>query len=69
MTVSISATPARCCYGSRPHVAELCAFLQQLGVDTNALKIVSYGKERPQCTDQNEACWKSNRRVHFAAGQ
>jgi peptidoglycan-associated lipoprotein len=44
-------------------------FLQQLGVDVASVKIVSYGKERPQCTEQNEACWQKNRRVHFAAGQ
>jgi peptidoglycan-associated lipoprotein len=41
-------------------------FLVQLGVDTNRLKTVSYGKERPQCTDANEPCWQKNRRVHFA---
>ncbi len=44
-------------------------FLQQIGVAADRLKIVSYGKERPQCTDQNEECWQKNRRVHFAPGQ
>ena len=44
-------------------------FLQQLGIPADRLKTVSYGKERPQCTESEETCWQKNRRVHFAAGQ
>jgi peptidoglycan-associated lipoprotein len=44
-------------------------FLVQLGVSGDRLKPVSYGKERPQCTESNESCWQRNRRAHFAAGQ
>jgi peptidoglycan-associated lipoprotein len=44
-------------------------FLVQLGVPADRLKTISYGKERPQCTESNEDCWQKNRRVHFAAGQ
>jgi peptidoglycan-associated lipoprotein len=44
-------------------------FLQQLGVPADRIKTASYGKERPQCTDQNESCWQKNRRVHFVPGQ
>jgi peptidoglycan-associated lipoprotein len=44
-------------------------FLVQLGVPADKLKTVSYGKERPQCTESNEACWQKNRRAHFSAGQ
>ena len=44
-------------------------FLQALGVPADRLKTISYGKERPQCTEQNESCWQKNRRVHFVAGQ
>jgi len=33
-----------------------------LGVDPKRLKTISYGKERPVCTDANEACWSQNRR-------
>jgi peptidoglycan-associated lipoprotein len=44
-------------------------FLQQLGISADRLKTVSYGKERPQCTDANESCYQKNRRVHFAPGQ
>ncbi len=42
-------------------------FLVQLGVSTDKLKNISYGKERPQCTESNEACWQKNRRAHFSA--
>ena len=44
-------------------------FLIQLGVPGDRLTTISYGKERPQCTESNEACWQKNRRAHFAAGQ
>jgi peptidoglycan-associated lipoprotein len=44
-------------------------FLVQLGVPADRLKPVSYGKERPQCTESNEGCWQKNRRAHFEAGQ
>jgi peptidoglycan-associated lipoprotein len=44
-------------------------FLVQLGVPADRLKTVSYGKERPQCTESNEDCWQKNRRAHFSAGQ
>lgn len=44
-------------------------FLVQLGIPVNRLKVVTYGKERPQCTDQSEDCWQKNRRAHFAKGQ
>ncbi len=41
------------------------SYLVQLGVDGKALETVSYGKERPVCTEKNEACWAKNRRAHF----
>ncbi len=44
-------------------------FLVQLGVPGDRLKTISYGKERPQCTESNETCWQRNRRAHFSAGQ
>jgi peptidoglycan-associated lipoprotein len=44
-------------------------FLMQLGVPADKLKTISYGKERPACTESNEECWQKNRRVHFAPAQ
>lgn len=41
-------------------------FLGQLGVPVDRLKTVSYGKEKPQCTEAAESCYSSNRRAHFA---
>ena len=40
--------------------------LQQNGVSADALKTISYGKEKPQCTESNEDCWQKNRRDHFS---
>ncbi len=43
--------------------------LVQLGLPADKLKTISYGKERPLCTDANEACYARNRRAHFSTGQ
>jgi peptidoglycan-associated lipoprotein len=43
-------------------------FLTQLGVPADKMKTISYGKERPQCTDHDESCWQKNRRAHFSTG-
>lgn len=40
-------------------------FLTQLGVPADRLKPISYGKERPFCTEASESCYQQNRRVHF----
>lgn len=37
-------------------------YLVSLGVPANRLTTVSYGKERPTCTQANERCWAQNRR-------
>jgi peptidoglycan-associated lipoprotein len=44
-------------------------FLVQLGVPADRLNTISYGKERPQCTEANESCWQRNRRAHLSPGQ
>ena len=38
-------------------------YLIALGIDPKRLKRISYGKERPVCTDANETCWSQNRRA------
>jgi peptidoglycan-associated lipoprotein len=40
-------------------------YLVSLGVDASRVKTVSYGKERPFCTESTEDCWQQNRRAHF----
>lgn len=34
-----------------------------MGIDTSRLEAISYGKEKPRCTEQTEQCWAENRRV------
>jgi peptidoglycan-associated lipoprotein len=40
-------------------------YLVSLGVDGSRLRTVSYGKERPFCTESTESCWQQNRRAHL----
>jgi len=44
-------------------------FLVQLGLPTDRIRTISYGKERPVCTDANESCYQRNRRAHLAPAQ
>jgi peptidoglycan-associated lipoprotein len=44
-------------------------FLVQLGVPADRIRTISYGKERPACTESTEDCWQKNRRAHFSSGQ
>jgi len=37
-------------------------YLVSLGVSGGRLETISYGKERPMCTESSEACWAQNRR-------
>lgn len=39
--------------------------LQANGGSAGQLNVVSYGEERPACTDSNEECWGKNRRVEI----
>jgi peptidoglycan-associated lipoprotein len=40
-------------------------FLSSVGVDQSRLSTISYGEERPGCTETTEGCYAKNRRVHF----
>ncbi|MGA2980914.1 MAG: peptidoglycan-associated lipoprotein Pal [Terriglobales bacterium] len=40
--------------------------LVQEGVPADRIRTVSFGKERPFCTQDNEQCWQQNRVDHFA---
>ena len=44
-------------------------YLVQLGISADRLNTVSYGKEKPFCTQSNEECWQTNRRGHFVPAQ
>ena len=43
---------------------EVRRFLTQLGV-SNPITVISFGKDKPLCTDLDEACFAKNRRVHL----
>ena len=40
-------------------------YLVAQGIAPVRMVTISYGKERPQCTEHTEACWAKNRRAHF----
>jgi peptidoglycan-associated lipoprotein len=40
-------------------------YLVSQGVQANRITIISYGEERPTCTEHTEGCWAKNRRSHF----
>ena len=41
------------------------AFLVDLGIPASRLTTISYGEERPVCSQQNDECWTKNRRDNF----
>jgi len=43
--------------------------LVQGGVSGDRIKTISYGKEKPFCTESNESCWQQNRRGHISNEQ
>jgi peptidoglycan-associated lipoprotein len=40
-------------------------YLISLGISADRMETVSWGKERPFCTEHTEECWQQNRRAHF----
>jgi peptidoglycan-associated lipoprotein len=44
-------------------------YLVSVGIDSGRITVISYGEERPVCTEKTEACWAKNRRAHFLVKQ
>ena len=44
-------------------------YLVSVGVEAGRITVISYGEERPSCTDKADACWAKNRRAHFLVKQ
>ncbi len=44
------------------------SFLVNLGVSASRITTISYGKDRPFCTESTEECWQKNRRAHLVMG-
>lgn len=42
-------------------------YLINLGIDASRLSTITYGEEKPECTEQTETCWSKNRRAQFVA--
>jgi len=40
-------------------------YLVSRGVAAARIETISYGEERPECTERSEKCWSRNRRAHF----
>ena len=40
--------------------------LVNAGIATSRVRVISYGKEKPSCTESTEACWQQNRRAGFS---
>jgi len=43
--------------------------LIQGGISADRINTISYGKEKPFCTESNESCWQQNRVGHFVYGK
>jgi peptidoglycan-associated lipoprotein len=43
--------------------------LTQAGISGDRIMTISYGKEKPFCTEHVEDCWQQNRRGHFMYGK
>jgi peptidoglycan-associated lipoprotein len=50
--------------GERRAVAAM-NYLKEQGITPDRMSLISYGEERPVCTQKTEACWARNRRVQF----
>jgi peptidoglycan-associated lipoprotein len=42
-------------------------YLTDLGIASSRISLISYGKEKPACSDQTEDCWQKNRRADLVA--
>jgi peptidoglycan-associated lipoprotein len=40
-------------------------YLISLGTSADRMETISWGKERPFCSEHNDGCWQQNRRGHF----
>ena len=43
----------------------VASYLVSLGVPADRMETISFGKEKPLCTEANDNCWNNNRRAHF----
>ena len=44
-------------------------YLTDMGISAKRISLISYGKEKPVCTQSTEDCWQKNRRDEFVAAE
>lgn len=44
-------------------------YLTNLGIRSSRISLISYGKEKPTCSQGTEDCWQQNRRDDFVAAE
>ncbi len=44
-------------------------YLSTLGISSDRISTISYGKELPICNEHDDSCWAQNRRDHFVVAQ
>ncbi len=44
-------------------------YLVSLGVAPSRIITITYGEEKPVCTQHNESCWQRNRRAYFVVAK
>ena len=42
-------------------------YLTDMGISGSRISLISYGKEKPVCTEHTEKCWQKNRRDDLVA--
>lgn len=44
-------------------------YLADMGIAASRISLISYGKEKPICTESSETCWQKNRRDDFVVSE
>lgn len=44
-------------------------YLVSLGVSPDRMTVITFGEEKPVCSEQAESCWQRNRRAHPVVGK
>jgi peptidoglycan-associated lipoprotein len=44
-------------------------YLTDMGISAKRISLISYGKEKPVCTQSTEDCWQKNRRDDLIAAE
>jgi peptidoglycan-associated lipoprotein len=45
------------------------SFLTDSGIPDAQVRVISFGKDKPVCSEHDESCWQRNRRAHITQAQ